>query len=74
MNIKVSKENIGKYIDVHGGECASINLDIIVDRRLTKRAQRNLIIHAVIEGYCQSWSHDKIEALTENIEDALDQL
>ena len=74
MNITVKKENIRQYMDVHGGECASSTLEITVDKSLPKRAQRNLIIHSVIENYCQSWSHDKVVSLTEDIEDALDQL
>ena len=74
MNIKIIKENISEYMDVHGGECATFRLEIIVDENLTERSQRNLVIHAIIENYCRSWVHDKVDELTQYIGDALDQL
>lgn len=73
MNIRVVKDN-GECTHFTGGEYAIPNLEIHVDASLPIRTQRALIRHAVIENYCRSWEHTKVEELTELIQDALDQL
>jgi len=73
MNVKVIKD---KQVptDLTGGEYATCNVTIYVNPKLPKRTQRLLVIHSVIENYCQEWNHNKIEELCEYIEDALDQI
>jgi len=77
MNIKVIKTS-GPFEHLFssqtGGETASLNLTIEVDESLLPEMQRELIIHAVIETYCRSWTHDKVEQLTEYIQTGLEQL
>jgi O-acetyl-ADP-ribose deacetylase (regulator of RNase III) len=74
MNIEVRKEDLGDYSLDMGGECACANVEIIIDKRLSPRQQRSRVIHAVIENYCRSWSHDKVDELEELIMEALDKL
>ena len=74
MNLKVIKEDIAGYMDVHGGECVAVTAVISVDQNLPPRVQRNLVLHGVVETFCSSWHHSKIEELVEYLEDALDQL
>jgi O-acetyl-ADP-ribose deacetylase (regulator of RNase III) len=74
MNLRVIKEEMSDYLDIHGGECAVTKTEIYVDKNLHPRVQRNLVIHAVVESFCRSWDHDKVEELTELITEALDQL
>jgi len=74
MKIIVNKEDIKDYMDVHGGECAAVTVEITVDKSLKKRTQRNLIIHAVLESFCSPWTHEKVEELGDLLEEALDQL
>ena len=57
-----------------GGECATFNLLISIDKKLPKREQRALVIHAVLENYNRSMPHDKVDELEELIIEALDQL
>jgi hypothetical protein len=70
----VLKEDIKNYMDVHGGECVAMNIEITVDKSLDLRVQRNLVLHGVIENFCLSWPHDKVEELVDDISNALDQL
>ena len=74
MNITVTKEDIKDYFDIHGGECAKVSLEITVDPSLEPRVQRNLVMHAVVENFCMTWTHEKVEELIDFLEDALDQL
>ena len=74
MEIRVRTEDISAYMDIHGGECVSVTVDILVDKNLPARVQRNLVMHGVIENYFRSISHDKVEEVTEILSDALDQL
>ena len=48
MDVTVRVEDISNYMDIHGGECVSVTVDIIVDKSLPVRVQRNLVIHGVI--------------------------
>ena len=73
MDIKVIKEPL-KCRDIHGGAYATCDLVIYVDSALDPHEQRNDAIHEVIENYCPSWPHDKINELEVYISDALDQL
>ena len=72
MNIKVIGEEDPNFTFVSGGECAVCDLTIYVSNTLDARDKREVIIHAVIENYCRSWPHDKVNQLTEFIQDALD--
>ena len=57
-----------------GGEYAVTTCEIYVDPDLPLRTQRALVIHAVIENFCPSWEHTKIEELEDLIINALDEL
>jgi len=73
MNIKITKD---ETMPTHltGGEFGISSLEVFVDPRLSGREQRMLVIHCVIENYCRSWTHGKIEELCEFIEGGLDEL
>ena len=73
MNIRVIKD---KTQPTHftGGEFGISRLDIYIDPSLPERTQQELIIHCVIENYCRSWQHGKVEELCGYVEDALDKL
>ena len=74
MNVTIHREKMDDYLDVHGGECALSEVHIYVAEDLDPRVQRNLVIHAIIENYFRSISHDKIEELTDILCDSLDSL
>jgi len=57
-----------------GGEYAINDVTIYVDKKLPKIIKQNLVVHAVVECYCSSWSHPKVEELTDLIVDALEKL
>lgn len=73
MNIQIIKDT-EMPTDLTGGEYSSANIDIYVDSDLDIRTQRLLVIHSVIENYCRSWVHSKVEELEGFIGEALDQL
>ncbi len=73
MNIKVIL-NPDEPTNMTGGEHALCRLDIFIDPHLSKRTQRALIIHAVIENYNRGLPHDKVDEMAEMIQDGLDQL
>lgn len=75
MNITVIKEDIPLESSLLiGGECAKCDLEITVDKHLPLREQQMLVIHSIIENYCQSWPHDKVNELEDLIREGLDQL
>jgi len=74
MEVKVSKEDINRYEDVHGGAYAHQSLHVGVDKDLDIRVQRHLVLHEVIEVFCMPWTHEKVEELVDLLADALDQL
>ena len=75
MNITVCKEAIlGLSSEEVVEEYGMLNLEIHLDESLPYRMQQNLVIHAVIEGFCRNWVHEKVEELEGYIRDALDQL
>ncbi len=74
MDIKIIKEEMMNYLDIHGGECANMSVKVFVDVGLAPRVQRNLVMHAIIECFNKNWEHGKVEELTELVADALDQL
>ncbi len=74
MNLFIVKESIKNYFDLHGGACASVKVEITVDDALPPRVQRNLVIHEIIECYCPSWHHDKIEELADLLIEGLNEL
>ena len=73
MNIKITKD---ETMPTHltGGEFGISNLEIFIDPRLPIETQRMLVIHCIVENYCRSWSHDKVEQLCGFIEGALEEL
>ena len=73
MNIRVILDKEVPLEDT-GGEYAVNTLEIYVNNGLEERKQRILVIHAVIENWFPSLTHDKIDDLTTNIAEALDQL
>ncbi len=75
MNIKIIREALPSEVTAGtGGEYAISQVDIYVDKNLPLRNQRIVIIHAIIENYCRSWGHGKVEELTGIIIEALDEL
>ena len=75
MNITVIKEPlVGLSSQDVVCEYARLKLEIHIDENISPHLQRNLVIHSVIENYCRSWTHDKVEQLEELIIDGLDQL
>ena len=74
MNIIVNKENATNWSHRTGGEYAIPSLEIFIDSNLPPREQSLLVIHAVLEIYFCSVSHDKIDEVCEFITEALDQL
>jgi hypothetical protein len=57
-----------------GGEYATIDIVIHIDKNLSYEEQQEVLIHSVIENFCRDWSHDKVEELTSEIWDSLIQL
>ena len=75
MNITVHKEEmLGLSSEEVVEEYGVLSLEVHVDSTLPYRTQQNLVIHAVIEGFCRNWPHEKVEELEEYIRDALDKL
>ena len=72
MKVTVTKEEMPAHLT--GGEYATCDVNIFVDPRLPIEEQRLLIIHAVIENYCRSWCHEKVEQLCEFIDEGLVEL
>jgi len=72
VNIKVCKDT--GHTHITGGEYAIPSLEIHIDRRLSKREKEERIIHAVIEVYFRSIPHDKVDEITADIMEALDQI
>jgi len=73
MNIQVKLEQSSQP-ELTGGEYTITTSEIYIDEDLDDRTQRMLIIHSVIEVYNRNWTHDKVEELTNYVQDALDQL
>ena len=73
MNIKVFLDKEVPLEDT-GGEYASQTLEIYVNSDQPKRKQQMLIIHSVLENWFPSLEHSKIDELTTDLEDALDQI
>ncbi len=73
MNIQVFRE-VEMPTDLTGGEYSTAEIGIYIDPHLPIRTQRLLVIHSIIENYCRSWAHDKVEELCEFIEDGIDQV
>lgn len=63
-----------EHIAGTGGEYAISEITIHINKILPIRDQRMLAIHAVIENYNRSMSHDKVMELCGFIEDALDEI
>lgn len=73
MNIKVILDK-GVPLEDTGGEYAISSLEIYVNSGLDERKQRILVIHAILENWFPSLTHQKIDDLTTELEEALDQL
>ena len=73
MNIKIIKDETMPS-DLTGGEYSTADIGIFIDPSLPIRTLRLLVIHAVLENYCPSWEHSKIEELVAYIEEGLDML
>jgi hypothetical protein len=75
VNIKLVLETADLvHSTITGGEYAIADLTIFVDTNLPYPVQKDLVIHSVIENYCMSWTHDKVEELTDHVMLALDLL
>jgi len=68
LNITVSLENIAPKII--GGYSIN-NVEIYVDENLDCQSKREVIIHEVLEAFLPSWSHDKIDELTDLLTNSL---
>ncbi len=73
-NIKVNKEDGIPWSHKTGGAFARTNLDIWVDSNLCPKEQQEVVIHEVLESCLPCLPHDKIDALTDSIVLALEQL
>lgn len=73
MNLVVRRED-AIHSAFTGGECAAVTTEISIDTTLPPVTQRGLIIHAILESYCCSWPHGKIDELEELIQEGLDLL
>lgn len=73
MNIKVIKRE-PSFSHLTGGEETAQHVEISIDRTLYPYEQEGLVIHSIVETYCLSWPHDKIDELTEYIQEGLEQL
>ncbi len=72
MNIVIIKEDLLGLSDQEAvGEYGKCELEIHIHQSLPLVTQRSLVIHSVIEHFCQNWSHDKVVELEEMITDAL---
>ena len=61
MNIKVIKEEIiGLSPQEAVEEYAVSSLVIHLDVNMPPETMRSLAVHAVIENFCSSWTHDKV--------------
>ena len=58
----------------HGGGYAEVKYIIGVDETEPIEVQRGIVIHEILESYCQGWSHGSIEELTTLILQGFDQL
>ena len=74
MIVNVLKEDLTGITHLCGGEFAVNRLDITVDCTLSIREQREMVYHAIIENYCPSWDHSKVDDLTDLIREGIDQL
>ena len=72
MNINLNFEDIPD--DLVDGEYALCDLSIYLEKSLTYRTMRLLVIHAIVENFCQPWPHDKVDELVEHIQVGLDAL
>ena len=73
-NIKVHKESGIPWSHKTGGAFARTNLEIWVDSNLCPKEQTELVIHEVLESWLSFLSHDKIDNLTDDVVEALEQL
>ena len=73
MNITVQKTS-KRFTHLTGGECATCELEIEVDGSLPIKDQEARVIHAVIENYFPSLTHDKVDELEGFVVEALYQL
>lgn len=74
MDISISYEEDRGASVFTGGEYATCDVKIYVDKELPLREQQTLVIHAVIENFCRNWAHETILELGDLIQDALDKL
>ncbi len=74
MIVTVTKEDNPDITVCTGGEFAIQRLDIVIDKNIDIRYQRINVIHAILESFFRSVSHDKIDEVTQLIADGLDEL
>jgi len=73
MNIRILREASNHSYDT-GGEYAIANIDIYIDETIPMRAQRERVIHAIVENFSRGMCHDKVDELTEFLIEGLDKL
>ena len=71
MNIRIIKDT-EMPTDLTGGEYTSAEVSIYIDSDLDIRIQKQLVTHAIIETYCPSWDHSKVDELGELIQEGID--
>ena len=75
MNLEIVKESMFGLSDQEAiEEYAENSLTIHLDENLPLRAQRTLVLHAVLENYFPCLTHEKVEELEELMIDALDKI
>ena len=72
MNISVICDNCPK--DVTGGGYAITDIQVHVNKRMTKLQKTETVIHEIIEAYNRPWPHEKVDDLTNLIMQVLNKL
>ena len=75
MDVKIVLEPMEPNLTaMTGGGYGVVYADVYVDANLSKREQRDTVIHEVVEAFLNGCPHETIDQMTDAISDALDQL
>jgi len=74
MNIKLTLVSEPSFTAITGGGCAETDCYINIDKNQDEHTQVGTTIHEVLCAALWIFPHDKIEQLTDDIMEALDQL
>lgn len=74
MNIKVELYDDKRFAAITGGGCAETDCYIRIDKHLDDHSQLETVIHEVLCASLWMFDHEKIEVLTDDVIEAVDQL